>query len=124
MVLRLTTAASKARLLSSPNITNAVYVLVVVYLIWVYVSIWRCAFNVERKAWGYVSRVMVLIFILVATGCFIYGMVENSLIKRSLECRHLLLEDVVRSGLTRELYGQQHPNVYEDCVHQKSQISE
>jgi hypothetical protein len=120
----LATAVSKTRLLSIPSITNAAYVFLIIYLIWVYVSIWRCAFNVERKAWGYVARGMVPVLILFAIGSFIYGLMENPLIKRSLECRHLILEDVARSGLTREIYGQQHPNVYEDCVHQKSKITE
>ena len=30
--------------------------LVLPYLIWAYVSLWRCSFNADTKTWGYVLR--------------------------------------------------------------------
>ena len=29
------------------------------YVIWSFVSIWRCAFNVKNKNWGYVARLFI-----------------------------------------------------------------
>ena len=31
------------------------------YLIWFYVSAWRCAFNCDRAIWGYFTRVLVVL---------------------------------------------------------------
>ena len=31
------------------------------YIIWSFVAIWRCAFNVKNKNWGYVARLFITI---------------------------------------------------------------
>jgi hypothetical protein len=31
------------------------------YRVWILVSVWRCAFNAESRAWGYVARILVVI---------------------------------------------------------------
>jgi len=40
-------------------------VIQVSYLLWVHVSLWRCAFNVANRVWGYLARVLVCVAILV-----------------------------------------------------------
>lgn len=47
---------------------NEVFVLIsslaiFAYLIWAVCSLWRCAFNVERKWWGYLGRAYVVCFV-------------------------------------------------------------
>lgn len=38
------------------------------YLLWAHLSLWQCAFNVQRRFWGYAARAYVLV--LVATYVF------------------------------------------------------
>jgi hypothetical protein len=40
---------------------RAMKVVFLPYYTWVFVSIWRCAFNTESRAWGPVARVLALI---------------------------------------------------------------
>lgn len=35
-----------------------------VYLVWISISIWRCAFNVDWHGWGYIARILVVLGIL------------------------------------------------------------
>ncbi len=48
---------------SLPNLL-AIPIMVIVwaYIVWILVSLWRCAFNTEWKVMGYVVRVIVVIF--------------------------------------------------------------
>ena len=41
------------------------YILIVLapYLIWVLVSLWNSAFNVENKFWGYLIRIFVVLMV-------------------------------------------------------------
>ena len=39
------------------GISVAVVLTALVYYAWAFVSVWRCAFNVHRRIWGYVARV-------------------------------------------------------------------
>jgi hypothetical protein len=36
----------------------------IIYMIWAVCSLWKCAFNVERKWWGYIVRTYVVLFVL------------------------------------------------------------
>jgi hypothetical protein len=36
-------------------------IFIVAYLIWAITSVWRCAFNTEKKYWGYIARAIVVI---------------------------------------------------------------
>ena len=38
-----------------------VLLLLIIYVVWVLVSLWRCAFNVKWNGWGYLTRVVVLV---------------------------------------------------------------
>lgn len=33
------------------------------YMIWAGVGVWRCAFNVEWRGWGYIARSVVVLFV-------------------------------------------------------------
>jgi len=49
-----------------------IFLISMIYTIWIYVSIWNCAYNVKNKLWGHVSRTIVILnivfLILVYTG--------------------------------------------------------
>jgi hypothetical protein len=40
------------------------YAIGAAYFVWISVGLWRCAFNVESRAWGYVVRIVVILDIL------------------------------------------------------------
>jgi hypothetical protein len=46
-------------------------VLYIVYYVWAVCSLWRCAFNVKGKWWGYLSRAYVLMFVLALLGIMV-----------------------------------------------------
>ena len=35
------------------------FLFISIYIIWSFVSIWRCAFNTQNKNWGYVARIFI-----------------------------------------------------------------
>ena len=35
-------------------------IIVVPYFVWIMVSLWRCAFNVDKRIWGYIVRGIVV----------------------------------------------------------------
>ena len=35
-----------------------------IYLVWVYVSMWKCSFNCGWRGWGYIVRVLVVLNVL------------------------------------------------------------
>jgi len=37
------------------------YLFVIVYGIWIIVSLWRSAFNAKWKGWGYITRIIIII---------------------------------------------------------------
>ena len=34
-------------------------IFILIYIIWSFVSIWRCAFNVKNRIWGHIARVFI-----------------------------------------------------------------
>jgi len=47
----------------APADENQVTRLQVIYGVWLLVALWRCAFNVRRRIWGYLTRISVAGFI-------------------------------------------------------------
>ena len=43
------------------SIKVTIFLLSNMYQIWILVSIWNCAYNVKNKAWGYLSRGIVIL---------------------------------------------------------------
>ena len=41
-------------------IKYSVYVVALIWLIWISVGLWRCAFNAKLKAWGFIVRGLVI----------------------------------------------------------------
>ena len=41
------------------SITILSFILVIIYILWSFVSIWKCAFNVKNKTWGYAARIFI-----------------------------------------------------------------
>lgn len=42
------------------------------YLLWSHMSLWTCAFNTSRRAWGYAARAYIIVLVsIVAAGYFI-----------------------------------------------------
>ena len=35
------------------------FVFILIYIIWSFVSIWQCSFNVKNKIWGHLARIFV-----------------------------------------------------------------
>ena len=54
------------------SIKIIIFILSNVYTIWIWVSIWNCAYNVKKKIWGHISRFIIIlnliIVILIYTG--------------------------------------------------------
>ncbi|MFI0416615.1 MAG: hypothetical protein ACH255_21065 [Candidatus Thiodiazotropha sp.] len=44
-------------------ITTILLIVIAIYFVWIIVSTWRCAFNVENRVWGYIVRVLVLLHV-------------------------------------------------------------
>lgn len=42
---------------SSSVMANALSVALLLYLLWAHYSLWTCAFNTQRRAWGYAARI-------------------------------------------------------------------
>ena len=42
------------------------YLIVLVWAVWVLVSLWRCAFNAKWRIWGYLARALVVLTVLMA----------------------------------------------------------
>ena len=49
------------------------FVIWIVFCIWITVSLWRCAFNLDWKFWGYIARIWAVFPILMLTIGFIVG---------------------------------------------------
>lgn len=47
------------------------WVFLLLYGLWCYVSIWRCAFNVKHRIWGYFARAYVVITLVSAFGAIV-----------------------------------------------------
>ena len=43
-------------------LSGVIAITLIVYLIWALRSLWKCAFNVKSKFWGYICRVWVIWF--------------------------------------------------------------
>ncbi len=41
------------------------------YLVWILVSLWRCAFNCQVKLWGYVVRGLVVVHVVILVVAFV-----------------------------------------------------
>ena len=52
---------------------------VLIYIIWSFVSIWRCAFNTQNKNWGYVARIFISMDLLIGIKQTINILKDNNL---------------------------------------------
>ena len=52
---------------------------VLIYIIWSFVSIWRCAFNTQNNNWGYVARIFISMDLFVGIYQAINVLKNNSL---------------------------------------------
>ena len=43
-----------------------IYLVVLVWIIWVAVALWRCAFNAKWRIWGYLARGVVILTVVMA----------------------------------------------------------
>lgn len=51
-------------LLPQGTLHAAVFLFMLVYFIWIAVSLWRCAYNVDTKLWGHLTRILVVILVI------------------------------------------------------------
>ena len=47
------------------SIKIIIFLLSNAYTIWIWVSIWNCAYNVEKKIWGHISRFIVILNLII-----------------------------------------------------------
>lgn len=94
------------------------------YLVWVLVSIWRCAFNVNAKFWGYLARIYIIMGpVLVILGLLVGGILAGQDLIKSAEERKICLqllpkfEAAKRAGITAEQYMQANPADPINCVY-------
>jgi hypothetical protein len=57
-----------------------VLILLAVYTVWIVVSVWRCAFNVENENYAYIARALTVAWAINAA--LVLGFLELELIKR------------------------------------------
>ena len=38
-----------------------VYLIVLIWVVWIVVALWRCAFNASWKGWGYITRGLLVV---------------------------------------------------------------
>ena len=54
------------------SIQITIFLISIIYTIWIYVSIWNCAYNVKNVFWGHIARFYIifniLLIILIYTG--------------------------------------------------------
>lgn len=90
-----------------------------VYTVWILVSEWRCAFNVDWKFWGYVIRVLIVsIPVLLVLGFVVGGVLVGKDLIVAAECRKELTDYAVQNGLDpREYVSEEKRN---ECYRQKN----
>jgi hypothetical protein len=44
-----------------PTFVSVLFIIILPYIVWVCVSVWRCAWNAKLRIWGYLSRVIVIL---------------------------------------------------------------
>lgn len=52
-------------------LVKLIFTLIVLYNVWSFVSIWRCAFNSELELWGYLARSLVVFVFLYSLLAFL-----------------------------------------------------
>jgi hypothetical protein len=78
------------------------------YIIWVLVSQWRCAFNLEWRFWGYVVRFLIIMIpVLFIGGIFVGGVTKGNQLIHAAQCKAAMKDPAWRSA---------HPGVYERCL--------
>ena len=55
------------------------FLFIAIYIIWSFVSIWRCAFNTQNKNWGYVARIFISMDLLIGIKQTINILKDNNL---------------------------------------------
>lgn len=55
------------------------FLFISIYIIWSFVSIWRCAFNTQNKNWGYVARIFISMDLLIGIKQTINILKDNNL---------------------------------------------
>ena len=46
------------------SIQITIFLISIIYTIWIYVSIWNCAYNVKKKYWGHIARFYIILNII------------------------------------------------------------
>ena len=66
------------KILGHTETTDFVYAIVaLIYLVWLFVSEWRCAFNVKWKGWGYIVRGLIILSPIIWIACSYFGVMDS-----------------------------------------------
>ena len=77
----------------------------IIYIIWLMVAQWRCAFNAEWKIWGYVVRILIILGpIMIIIGVLAGGAIIGSDLIKHAECRKETNEYVANGGRDAESF--------------------
>ena len=80
-----------------------------IYFIWLNVSLWRCAFNAQRKEWGYLVRFIIIIQI----GSILIGV---PLMLKGYQCTQIMIEQGSKLGVDPRKYINAHMDELNKCV--------
>ena len=87
------------------------------YIIWWLVSLWRCAFNVSARFWGYLARALVCLFPLAIIGLVVAGVMMGQNLIGAAECRKASMEyqHAIAQGTDADAYIKQHQSEFATC---------
>jgi hypothetical protein len=92
--------------------TPAAILFYFIYIVWLMVSEWRCAFNADWRIWGYIVRFFIL---LLPLGLIIGGVLVGQDLIHAAECRKAMTEAAQKEGLDLPAYKLKHPEAVEAC---------
>lgn len=96
-----------AQLDNIPAASIAVGIAHFVYIIWLLVSQYRCAFNLDWKFWGYIVRILVLaVPVMLVVGLLLGGVLKGQNLVHVAQCKKVAADAE---------YRKTHEDIYERC---------
>lgn len=112
--------ASFVILVAQPAIWPVIVAFALVYTLWWYVSLWRCAFNTRWKFFGYLARIWVIVAPLLVILSFVFnGVLMGQEKVRQVVCEKQLADYAMQNGMTEEQakqYVVQNTAYVQQCV--------
>ena len=112
---------------SDPPWAIVLHIILLLWIGWVGILLWRCAFNVDWLGWGYIIRglvlvgvpcnvfeILVLLFVLVKDPSVISDTEPNGL--RMETCAQIVASYAKKNGVEPKQYALDHPNMEQSLV--------